>query len=285
MPSYRTAEQYFHFSAPVLDLEPFRSEQSAEVSFFPVVPGSFSRSELIYRTEGWVGNAQRPVEIYDTPHGMLLKVAGSDEFFIASHGQTICKRNSHEPLTKLEQEVMLGPALVLALALRSAWSLHASAAMFAGNVIVFLGESGQGKSTLAAYLSNNAGWRLVADDILPVNIDSKGLNVLPHFPQLKLSMQAQPGPALPGQLPLGKICALVSAEADAMPELGQIPPSLAIQMLLRHTAGTRMFTPEMLGKHLSFCSLAAGQIPVYQLTYPHRKEALPEIKELLESIC
>ena len=106
------------------------------------------------------------------PVGMLLKVEGCGEFFIALHGETICKRDPEGDLTRLEREVILGPALVLALALRGIWSLHASAAMFQDQTTVFLGESGQGKSTLAAYLSNSPGWRLVADDILPVKIDA-----------------------------------------------------------------------------------------------------------------
>ena len=111
------------------------------------------------------------------------------------------------------------------------------------------------------------------------------VDVLPRFPQLKLSREAQPGAGLPEHLPLNKTVALTPAGPDAVPELHLLPPSLAIQMLLRHTAGTRMFAPEMLGRHLSFCSLAAGQVPVYRLSYPHRKDALPRIKELLESLC
>lgn len=236
------------------------------------------------KTFGWVGGAQRLVESYDTSGGMLLKVEGSREFFITPHGEMISQQNVSEDFTKLDYDVLLGPALVLALALRGTWSLHASAATFGGNTIVFLGESGQGKSTLAAYLSAHANWRLVADDILPVKVDLERVQVLPHFPQLKLRADAQPGTGLPEQLPLDKVCVLAPAGMEAAPQLQRLASRLAIQMLLRHTAGTRMLTPEMLGKHLEFCSQVANQIPMYRLTYPHRKDMLPWVRELLENL-
>jgi hypothetical protein len=288
MSFYRLSEQNFCFSQPVAELVAFEIRNATACQddpfvFNPVLEGESPK--LISRTEGWVAGMQRLVEVYTTSRGMLLNVEGGGEFFIAAHGETIVKQKFHEQLTKLEQEIVLGPALVLALAMRGTWSLHASAAMFAEKTIVLLGESGQGKSTLAAYLSGSPGWRLVADDILPVKMDPDGVNVLPHFPQLKLPVEAQPGPGLPEQIPLTRLCVLTPAGQDTMPELQLFPPNLAIQALLSHTAGTRMFTPEMLGKHLSFCSLVAGHVPVYQLAYPHRRDALPGIKELLETIC
>lgn len=268
-------------------------------SFFPkdsIIPLPVPQT-LSCRTVGWIGNAERQVEIWSAPPGIIVKVSGGGDFYIAPDGETIVYMNEMQgqeksgnslfdlTLSELDREILLGPTLVLALALRDTWCLHASAAVFAGNMVVFPGESGQGKSTLAAYLSTNLDWHLVADDILPVRADSDGVNVLPHFPQLKLSADAQPGPSLPERLPLTKMCALTPAGKDTMPELQLLPPGLAIQVLLRHTAGTRMFAPEMLGRHLSFCSLVAGQVPVYQLSYPHRKDALPIIKELLENLC
>jgi hypothetical protein len=56
-------------------------------------------------------------------------------------------------------------------------------------------------------------------------------------------------------------------------------------MLLRHTAGTRLFEPALLENHLAFSAAAGGKVPVYRLDYPHRKDALPEIKELLVNLC
>jgi hypothetical protein len=286
MAAYRLAGQDLYFSNPLPELEPFEiNNEMADT--VPFVHHSFHENELISRSKGWVGGAQRSVAVYAASRKLFLKVEGGSEIFIASHGEAIGKQNPQEAPSQLDREIILGPALVLALALRDTWSLHASAALCHETTIVFLGESGRGKSTLAAYLSSteNPDWHLVADDILPVTISFTGVDVWPRFPQLKLPMQAQPGLSLPEHLPLNALCILTSAGQEEIPELQCLPPNLAARELISHTAGTRMFTPELLGKHLAFCTQVAGQVPVYRLTYPHRRDALPKIKTLLENIC
>lgn len=188
-------------------------------------------------------------------------------------------------LSNLDREILLGPALILALALRDTWSFHASAASFQEKTLIFLGESGQGKSTLAAYLSRSPGWRSVADDILPVTIEPSGMTVWPHFPQLKLPTESQPWIGLPEQLPLGAVCVLEAAAPNQKPELHKLSSTQAVQAFISHTAGTRLFTPELLARHLEFSAQAAQQILAYRLTYPHRRDALPRVQELLEKIC
>jgi hypothetical protein len=287
MPFYCLAEQNLFFFDVISELELFEikkkpAQRTAEYVFDSVIEES---SKLISRTKGWVANKERLVEVYTAPVGMLLKVDGCGEFFIAPKGETICKRDPSADLTKVDRQVILGPGLVLALALRGIWSLHASAVMHRNKTIVFLGESGQGKSTLAKYLSGCPGWRLVADDILPVRIIAEQVHILPRFPQLKLPRELQPGPGLPERLPLVNLCVLTPTRQDTIPELQLLPPSLAIQALLGHTAGTRMFTSELLGKHLSFCSQVAMRVPVYQLAYPHRREALPGLNDLRGNLC
>lgn len=285
MASYRLAGQDFYFPVPIPELEPFAGTNGTALSSVPFVPAALAGNKLISRTEGRVGGAQRVLEAYETLNGILLKVEGSGGFFIASHGETIGKSSPQDELSQLDREIIVGPALVLALALRGIFCLHASAAMYKENVIVFLGESGQGKSTLAAYLSQSSGWRLVADDILPIQMDSNGVSILPHFPQLKLSANTQPGAGLLERLPLKTICALTYAEAQQAPELQKISSAQAVRDLLSHMAGTRMFNASLLAKHLKFSTQAAKQISAYRLIYPHRRDTLPLVREFLESQC
>jgi hypothetical protein len=49
-------------------------------------------------------------------------------------------------------------------------TLHASAVSRGGDAIAFLGRSGAGKSTLAAWLSRTAGFDLLADDVVRVEV-------------------------------------------------------------------------------------------------------------------
>ena len=287
---YRIAGQEFYFSGPFPEIEFFKVAgtkpgEADEAS--PFVFSSFPGTEypgLASRTAGWVAGAQRPVEVYEGSSGFLLKIAGCGEFIIPPYGETINKKDAQGGLSQLDREVILGPALVLALALRGVWSLHASAAMYKGNVIAFLGESGQGKSTLVKYLSESPGWTLIADDMLPVVLNGNDVTALPCFPQLKLPVHAQPAAGLPEQLPLKYICVLSRADPDQTPVLTGISTSSTVHALLSHIAGTRMFNKDLLTKHLKFSSRAAPSLTAYRLVNPHRRDTLPLVKGYLEEI-
>ena len=251
--------------------------------------------DLVSRTVGFVGQQERQIEVWSTSSGFLVKVENIGDFLIVFDRQTIYindtlvkERTSHDQVllvSLLVREVILGPVLVLALAFRDIWSLHGSAVAHNGRTIAFLAESGTGKSTLAAYLSRQANWNLVADDILPVTGNSNGLTAWPHFPQLKLPLDAQPCINLPEHLPLNILCELVPVDTGVSPDLKRLSPEQAVKVLLGHTAGTRLFDAKMLEAHLGFCAQASEVVPVYQLMYPHSQNALPEIKSLLESLC
>ncbi|MCB0256374.1 MAG: hypothetical protein KDI55_21865, partial [Anaerolineae bacterium] len=65
--------------------------------------------------------------------------------------------------------------------------LHASAVRLAdGRVIAFLGESGWGKSTLAAALQAR-GAQLLSDDSISLHAGDKGVELIPSYPGLRLN--------------------------------------------------------------------------------------------------
>ncbi len=294
MPYYRLAghEFFFQNQLPILN----NSRVAGKVSIEIETLHPHEKSTLISRNVSLIGDENRKVEVWAASPGTLLRVSGGSDFYITSNGEAIVRVGevqgyasqgeiqSSSVLSGLDREILLGPALVLALVIRGTWSLHASAVTCQGKTIAFVGESGRGKSTLAAYLSN-AGWHLVADDILPVTGLPHGLRAWPHFPQMKLPIDMQPGVRLPEHIPLNIVCELALAGPDDLAEVKLLPPKQAIRVLLSQVAGTRLFDKSLLEKHLDFCAKAAEEIPVYQLVYPHRKDALPEIKELLEKLC
>lgn len=82
---------------------------------------------------------------------------------------------------------LLGSALGLALHQRGSLLLHASAVAIDGMAIAFMGDQGEGKSTLAAHCVIHEGAKLVGDDTLVVSFDGEGRPwAQPGIPVLKL---------------------------------------------------------------------------------------------------
>jgi len=278
-----TEQRYLVF--PIKELRSYQiSNRMVEE---PIASWDVTLMSLLSRAEGWIGGENRQVETWLSSSGILLRVEGGNDFFIPMDGQSVISNGTDLQLTSLDREILLGPALVLAFAMQKTWCLHGSAAVFDEQAVVFLGESGQGKSTLAHYLSgsNGYGWRLLADDMLPVTLEPSGLTAWPHFPQLKLPLDAQPGPNWSEQVSISKVCVLVSAKKDDEPNLQLLSSMEAAQTLIRHTAGARLFDEKILETHLAFCASAVNHVSVYQLTYPHSRDALPKVRELLENLC
>ncbi|MBI3162991.1 MAG: hypothetical protein HYZ23_10790 [Chloroflexi bacterium] len=290
--AYQIAGETVSFSQPIPELELFASTAGISYAEVPAVAVSLGNFTLISRAQGWVAGAQRMVEVHGDPsRGFWMRIEDCGEYFISPNGASIGKYDPRNPIPQsapllpVDRDAILGPVLVLALALHNVWSLHASAAIYKDHLFAFLGESGRGKSTLAAYLSQSPGWQLVADDILPVRLSASGVVALPRFPQLKLPLNAQPCMRLPETLPLKFVCVLTAAPANQSPGLQALPVMQAAQCLLRHIAGTRLFDKTLLSKHLDFSTRAGGQVSACKLTHPHRRDALPVVRELLENLC
>lgn len=248
-------------------------------------PVTMTKSErLIGKSTGWVARKDRSVEVWSAGAGLVLKVADFRDLFIAAGGKAILPVNGSPELKPPEEEVVLGPALVLALALGGKWSLHASAASFQNQGVVFLGESGYGKSTLAAYLDETGkpGWQRFADDILPVTLGEGGLTGWPHFPQLKLPTDEQPGFFIPDKISLDRIFQIAPINSLKSVIIERLSTNAAVKVLLGQIAGARLFTPALIAENLAFCAHAAQQVSVYRLSYPHRRDILPIVRELLE---
>jgi hypothetical protein len=284
---YRLAGQDIFVDQEIPESGPFRSEgQDLPNPQIPIHLTRMAEHAPAARIEGWLADRILTVSLWRDGFGTLMEIPTAGHFWTAADGKAITQvSQAPDSDPGFQAEALLGPPLVLALALRDRWCLHASAALFHDCLVAFLAESGGGKSTLARYLGECPGWKLVADDILPVSLGRDGVAAWPRFPQLKLPRAEQPGQHLPEEMPLGKICVLMNSNLDKRPALERLAVSQSVQMLLAHTAGARLFDPGLLEKHLSFCVEAAGRVEVYQLRYPRRMEALPEVKQVLEGIC
>jgi hypothetical protein len=83
------------------------------------------------------------------------------------------------------RHLLLDQVLPLAMSGQGAFVLHGSAVSIGGRAALFVGESGRGKSTLAAWLAAN-GHVALADDCLRIEEREGGVFVAPAYPSLRV---------------------------------------------------------------------------------------------------
>ena len=270
-------------------LEPYAvsdpNDELAELTDSPAQPLSHDGQTLIHQGQGWLSNAWRPVASWRTPYGYRLDVDGIGSFAIRADGAQICELAADEGVSAHERdEVVLGPGLIVAMALQGQWALHASAVLWSDGAIAFLGESGAGKSTLARYLHDQAGGRCVriADDILLAEPRDGGVDALPRYLQLKLPVEQWPSAKLPTRIPLRVAYVVDSQRPDSRTvSITHLNGRQASLSLLRHTVAARLFGNELLEKHVNFCAKAVETLPVRLITYPLDFGVLPQVRDAI----
>jgi hypothetical protein len=180
--------------------------------------------------------------------------------------------------------------------------LHASAVYVGGAASVFMGASGWGKSTLAAFLRAR-GNHLLGDDIVAVEVSGVP-RILPGIPQMKLwpssaeALGIDPA-SLPrlkeglekrayrvedqlrvGSVNLGRVYVLDIGDCVTLDRLGR---SEAFSELVRHTYLLKYLTGSGTDvAHFRQCADLVKTVPVYRIMRPPVLSQLGEVAELLE---
>jgi hypothetical protein len=201
-------------------------------------------------------------------------------------------------------EAMLAYLLVDALSfsmVRLGWEpLHATAVATDGGVAAFLGNSGVGKSTLAAAFVRS-GSRLVTDDMLVLSPDETGFRAEPGPPRIKLYREmavrifgndegAIPMNAVTEKLiiPLNSLYAAEQSAAlsrlyilgdddhTATGEIGmeRLSPGRAFPAVLANTAGHYPSEPDRLRRQLDFVARLVADVPVTRLSYARTPDGM-----------
>ena len=124
-------------------------------------------------------------EFYRTEHGFLLRFPGLADFEISADGKHVTCALAPDVLEATAEHLYLNQVQPLALSKLGKLVFHASAVELAGGAVAFLGESGRGKSTLAASFAVN-GYCFLTDDGLFVEQDQCGFAVIPNNPSVRL---------------------------------------------------------------------------------------------------
>lgn len=107
------------------------------------------------------------------------------DFVISPRERTITTARADGLQPPTLQHLLIDQIVPLALALDDYLVLHASAVVSPRGACAFLGRSGQGKSTLATYLSRN-GWSFVTDDALRIVNEDGVIRAFPGTPRARL---------------------------------------------------------------------------------------------------
>ncbi len=197
---------------------------------------------------------------------------------------------------------IIGSGLGATLYLRGQLVLHASAVAGDQGVVAFIGESGWGKSTIAASL-HACGARLVADDLVVIDqVDGQHI-VYPGLPEFRLwpdsiaslGEQEQHLPKVhpsqekrvrrvhtnmqqaPGRL--HRLYILGFGDTHAITPL---KPATAALELVCFTYGVEVFHAIAPRQHFLHCTALAQDVPVLRLQRRMALDALPALIAMLE---
>ncbi len=230
-----------------------------------------------WRVAGRVGTRGLRVRHARNRSGYLLRVTGVD-CHVREDGRQITLRASASGESILT-DVLLGPGLILALSLQGCWCMHGSAIRREDSAVLFVGESGAGKSTVAEWLSRTDDDLMrVADDVVAVAVHAGRIHLIPPFPQLQLSAHQQ----YTGERPvcIERIYAL--KRTDGIARCRPLHGVAAALTVARHTVATRLLDAPALQRHLNFCSQVTKTTKIYTMDYPHSADSLKQVRRAID---
>lgn len=119
-----------------------------------------------------------------TPEGAVLNVPKAGRYLVRN-GKEIIVEQDPEGSERHLRLYLLGSAFGAVLHQRSLLPLHANSIEIGGRAVAFLGHSGAGKSTMAAWF-HDRGFEVLADDVCVVTMDGGRPMAQPGIPRLRM---------------------------------------------------------------------------------------------------
>ncbi|NHC43542.1 aldolase [Bacillus sp. MM2020_1] len=220
---------------------------------------------------------------------VLFKVPETGVFLIED-GKKITFSPDDDADEGLIRLFILGTCMGAILMQRKILPLHGSAIAINGKAYAFVGESGTGKSTLAAAFMKE-GFPMISDDVIAVSLtENYEPMVIPSYPQQKLWQESlyqfemelgnfkslyarETKYSVPvqanfynGKLPLAEIFELVKGEDETI-EIQPIKGLERFHTLYRHTYRNLFLEPlGLINWHFTTSTKLINQLPLYQIT-------------------
>jgi len=201
---------------------------------------------------------------------------------------------------------LLGPVMAIALFRKGFLVLHGSSISIDGQGVMFLGDKGAGKSTTAAALLA-AGYDLITDDVVAIDVDANPPRILRAYPSVKLTESASaqfapsgatalrrpiedfpktryrlanmtPAPSTPAAVAyiLERGADMVSLDLD---------PQVALSAILRFTYlvrfGEQLLNGAVAAHHFRQSAALSKKIAVRRLTVPDSLEKLAHVPSFI----
>jgi serine kinase of HPr protein (carbohydrate metabolism regulator) len=215
-------------------------------------------------------------------------------------GAQVVLRAAEGADARVVAKVERGSAAALIRHLRGETSLHASCVAVDGRAVVLLGSSGAGKSTFAAWMCRRPDTALVSDDILHVDIDGSVALARPteidHW--LEPASLAALGIAIDAptkeptraarstreRSPIAAAVVLRLEAPDAAISLSPLHGQRAVEALVRCVVRFVLDEPERQLAEIAWIERALRTIPVYELRFPRRFDAMDEAVALVRTL-
>jgi hypothetical protein len=233
---------------------------------------------------------------------------GLGEFLVSDRGRQILWDRAPEAPMESFQVYLLGQALSFALVKGGFEPLHGTAIVHQGQAIVLLGDSGFGKSTLAAsFLAE--GCPLLTDDLLLLRPSAAGMLAYPGPPRIKLFPDAarrllpsaaagvpmnsetnkhviplEAAQRCPGPVPLRAIYVLApphEMRRQRRVRIEPLPAREAFLALVSNTFNRYIADPDRLQRQVAESTGLLRSVPVRKLSYPRSLARLPEVREAI----
>ncbi|HKP34744.1 MAG TPA: hypothetical protein VJT70_08205 [Sphingomicrobium sp.] len=171
------------------DYELFGLRLRSDIALPELFPAPREDAPDVVIRVGELGEPPAQPGLTATEDALLLTVAGVGRYRIRGGEEIVVDATPGVPERNVRL-YLLGSAMGALLHQRGLLPLHANAIEIDGQAVAFMGESGAGKSTVAAWF-HDRGFRVIADDVCVVKFDGdERALACPGLPRLRLWEEA-----------------------------------------------------------------------------------------------
>jgi hypothetical protein len=244
-------------------------------------------------------------EFFRTDRGYLLRFPDLADFAVTADGNKVVAHPAPGTDEVTLEHLYINQLVPLAMSRQGRPAYHASVVTVAGGAVAFLGNTGAGKSTLAASFALRDS-AFLTDDALLIEESDDGCKVVPSHPSLRLwddsvealvdadSPQADPiSYSTKTRLLAGKALAYSEASLPlraAFVLCGEDSPAIRVEALggldrymawINNSFLLDIEDPELLARHFEWTHRISSAVPTFSLDYPRDYGILPDVHDVI----